>query len=604
MIFIEIFIRARNRLKLMKKFNSLVWFLLATMVCGVFMTVPLKTNTATDFAQNESANVQEEPIKANTPTPTLFYEFDDYSDSRAIGPNGIPVGGTYIASGGIRGNCLYIPAQSDELIIPLGPEVLALEEFTVQFWFKQYSGYSITQNLIQKGNLSTQSSFYIFRYPWDAYNTATVIAGHGTSMGQWNQVSNPNNLSFGEWHLVTYVKAQEWHGYWIDAKCIYTASITEEVYNTTDPIRIGVNAMALYFDELMIWNFYISESAIQEYYQEFYPMADFFFDKQYIYYGESVQFYDQTVGGYQPYYYQWYFDDGTYSNDQNPLHYFYNVGKTVFEVTLRVTDALGNVSIAKNMIYILNSVGDVVLFSEVGDYASDGRIKLNWTYAENATNYELYEDEYLVANVPSSQRTYELIKTVPGTYQYRVRAVGPTGFRDSNFVIITTDLFPGAFSLWSYEAGNPDQDGQFTLQWGESLNAEYFEVYENRRLIQTVNQATRSLQISVNRSGVYEYYVCAKNSRGIFNSNNISITVSLGTNQTGNPNQNSGNFDNILKVLQENAGLIAGGTVAATIIGTILKVLKGRKGKIKVKIPKTPLDGSIVSNDDFFDSDL
>ncbi len=397
-------------------------------------------------------------------------------------------------------------------------------------------------------------------------------------------------------------------GYWIDGKWVYNSSITANVFNSSDPIRIGVNAINLYFDELMIWNSVLPEPNIEEYYKEFFPIAYFSSDKSDVILGESVQFYDGTTGGYFPYTYSWMFDDGTYSSEPNPSHTFTQTGKEIFYVNLTITDMLGNTSTFTKEIFVINNVGTFWISSQNGDYSPDGRIRLNWTIAENASYYEIYQNNVYIATRNANENWFEIIKTNPGVYEYYVKAVGVSGSRMSNIVSITTDTFPGAFSLWTYGTENPDQDGIFTLQWGESLNVAYFEVYEGNRLIHTTS-GPRELKVTVNESRVYEYYVKAKNSRGFFDSNRISVTVSLNQNQTNsdpkNPNGAGGDStDNLMKFLQENAPIIAGSTAGAMALAVIFKVLKGGKGKIKIKLPKAPFGDSITPNDDFFDSEL
>jgi PKD repeat protein len=588
----------------MRKSSGLfIGFLVVSIFCSYVLTLSPVLLSIEQNPKIETTN----PKISNVPTPFIHYEFYNFSDSLNHSPNGIPIGNAYIVSNGIVGSGLFVQSETSEFIIPHVDGLITLDEFTIQFWFKQNEQQTITQNLIQKGNISSQSTFNIFRYPYDAFNTADVIAGHANEFGQWEQVSNPNSLNFGEWHLVTYVKAQEWHGYWIDAKQIYSTPIANQVYNSSDPIRIGLNAINLYFDELMIWNYVLDQQYIVEYYQEFFPMANFISDKLQVSLGESIQFYDTTAGGYPPYIYSWNFDDGTYSSEQNPVHVFNQIGKSEFFVTLTVSDFLGNTSSITKTIQIINNIGYFSLSSQNGDHSNDGRIRLNWTIAANATHYEVYEDNIYLATRNGNENWFEIIKSTPGTYSYYVKAWGNSGFRDSNTVIITTDTYTGAFSLWSEGVENPDRDGIFTLQWGESLNAEYFEIYEDNRLIHSMNGSIREFTISGKVSGVYDYYVKAKNSKGFFDSNRISITVSLNQNEnkTDIPNNSGGDsMGNLLKFLQDNASFIAGGTAGVMALAVVLKILKGGKGKIKLKLPKAPLGDNINTNDDFFDSEL
>ncbi len=86
---------------------------------------------------------------------------------------------------------------------------------------------------------------------------------------------------------------------------------------------------------------------------------------------------------------------------------------------------------------------------------------------------------------------------------------------------------PGAFTLIS-TAGTPDIDGNFLLNWSTSSFADSYSVYQNNTLIaENLPSTQRNLQINDLTSGIYEYYVIAKNNYGTKNSNNLTITVSL-----------------------------------------------------------------------------
>jgi hypothetical protein len=86
---------------------------------------------------------------------------------------------------------------------------------------------------------------------------------------------------------------------------------------------------------------------------------------------------------------------------------------------------------------------------------------------------------------------------------------------------------PGTFSLLS-NAGNPDIDGNFVLNWTASEFADTYSVYQNNTLIAENLPATqRTLQINDLTNGIYDFYVIAKNSYGTKASNNLSITVTL-----------------------------------------------------------------------------
>jgi len=86
---------------------------------------------------------------------------------------------------------------------------------------------------------------------------------------------------------------------------------------------------------------------------------------------------------------------------------------------------------------------------------------------------------------------------------------------------------PGAFSLFS-NAGNPDIDGNFQLNWTASDFADTYSVYQNNTLIAGDLPATqRNLQINDLTNGNYEFHVVARNDYGTILSNNLTISVNL-----------------------------------------------------------------------------
>ena len=585
----------------MQKLKVKVGLLFTTILLGFMLTFSVGSLTIVSMNESEnSQSVEKTPEQSTLPDPIIYYRFENFSDSMGNGNDAEPIGNTYLIADGLDGKGLYVQEAENKLQITIPDGLLNLTVFTVQFWFRQDSGIGENQYLIQKGNYLAQSTFTVFRYPWNEYNTASVIAGHGSASGQWQQVSNPNNLTFGKWHLVTYVKDENWHGYWIDGTPIYSNSISEPVYNSSDPIQIGVDSIGLYFDELKIWNYAVDEFDIEEYYKQYHPIASFYSDKISVTLGEQVDFFDTSEGGYQPYSYFWDFDDGIISYEKNPSHVFTMTGKTAFQVSLLITDALGNQSEYTESIYITNSIVYFELFSQTGQFAPDGRVNLFWTEAENAESYQILENENIIATRSPNDRNFSIVKPIPDTYYYKVRAIRQYETRDSNELFITTDVQVGAFSLWTYEADNPDRDSKFTLVWGESLNAEIFEVYEGERLIQTLSPTVRELVINVNRSGFYEYHVRAKNFKSSFESNRVNVNVDLFSNSSVDQENNT----DLLKFLQENGWIIATGTAGAMALAVILKILKGRKGKIKINLPKGSLGASGGSSDDFFDSEF
>jgi hypothetical protein len=86
---------------------------------------------------------------------------------------------------------------------------------------------------------------------------------------------------------------------------------------------------------------------------------------------------------------------------------------------------------------------------------------------------------------------------------------------------------PTTFSLFS-NAGKPDIDGNFLLNWTTSNFADSYSVYQNDTQIATDLPASqRNFQITNLNDGIYNFYVVAKNKYGTKTSNDLLITVRL-----------------------------------------------------------------------------
>ncbi|MCK4285112.1 MAG: UPF0182 family protein [Candidatus Lokiarchaeota archaeon] len=75
------------------------------------------------------------------------------------------------------------------------------------------------------------------------------------------------------------------------------------------------------------------------------------------------------------------------------------------------------------------------------------------------------------------------------------------------------NIEPGAFTLTT-DAGNPDIDGDFVLNWTESLRAETYSIYRNDSLLINVPSSQTTYSISELGSGDYEFYIEASNEFG------------------------------------------------------------------------------------------
>jgi hypothetical protein len=89
------------------------------------------------------------------------------------------------------------------------------------------------------------------------------------------------------------------------------------------------------------------------------------------------------------------------------------------------------------------------------------------------------------------------------------------------------NIEPGVFLLTS-DADNPDIDGEFVLNWTESLLAETYSIYRNNSLlVKDLPNSQNTYSISELGSGNYEFYVEASNEFGNTTSNTIIVFVEI-----------------------------------------------------------------------------
>jgi hypothetical protein len=117
------------------------------------------------------------------------------------------------------------------------------DSFTIEFWFRQRSNQSFSQDLVYKGTSTDNYNFYIFRQLWNQFNDGPVIAGFTSNdTGFWKQVSNPNQLAHDVWHYVAYTKDANGHAYCLDGNLIHSrlvlVHIHDQVYTILSILKI------------------------------------------------------------------------------------------------------------------------------------------------------------------------------------------------------------------------------------------------------------------------------------------------------------------------------------------------------------------------------
>lgn len=202
-----------------------------------------------------------------------YWKFDGNGNNEVVGsPSAVAVGNAlFNTSGGKLGGYAYVPSASDLLRIPYN-NVFDLQNFTIEFWFRQRANQSSNQSLIYKGNPPNNYNFNIFRYLWNQYNTGPVIAGSTTaSTGYWHQVSNPNEPLHNTWHHVAYAKTPEAAAYYIDGVKIHSRNYAQEnspeyAGNVKTPavdIIVGDTAVDTDFDNLRIYNRPLTDAEVR-----------------------------------------------------------------------------------------------------------------------------------------------------------------------------------------------------------------------------------------------------------------------------------------------------------------------------------------------------
>jgi hypothetical protein len=122
-----------------------------------------------------------------------------------------------------------------------------------------------------------------------------------------------------------------------------------------------------------------------------------------------------------------------------------------------------------------------------------------------------------------------------GTYYFIVVAHNEYGDTLSNCITVVVGLYPSDFVL-SSNAGDPDDNGLFTLSWTTSSKASNYSVYQYSGFITEINGSLAllaneitdlSLDLSGYSDGTYYFIVVAHNDYGDTLSNCIHVVVRL-----------------------------------------------------------------------------
>jgi len=201
------------------------------------------------------------------------------------------------------------------------------------------------------------------------------------------------------------------------------------------------------------------------------------------------------------------------------------------------------------------------LTSTAEDPDDDGTFTLSWDTSLGATNYTVYRHSGYITEINSSV-TEILIETTnlmlpcsytDGTYYFIVIANNTAGSILSNCikVIVQIPAPPGAFTLTS-NAGDPDDDGIFTLSWGSSVGVTNYSVYQysgyitviNSSVTQLISETTNpTLDLNGYTNGTYYFIVVATNNVGSTLSNCIKVDVQIPPEEPEEPDDDDDGFE-------------------------------------------------------------
>jgi len=183
-------------------------------------------------------------------------------------------------------------------------------------------------------------------------------------------------------------------------------------------------------------------------------------------------------------------------------------------------------------------------------YSSINNYEIKWSFgpsSNNATNHRMFEIK-IPKNELQNYETAEDLGIIIGGY-------GTLSFVDSGYWVYgkTVNIFryywsseyhyynmnmkpfnpPGAFVL-SSDAGTPDPDGEFNLNWDSSNGADNYSIYAYDVSINEINESNillheglinNSIPITNLSQGIYYYLAVAYNETGYQLSNILEITV-------------------------------------------------------------------------------
>lgn len=193
-----------------------------------------------------------------------------------------------------------------------------------------------------------------------------------------------------------------------------------------------------------------------------------------------------------------------------------------------------------------NSLYPFYLSTNGDDPDSDGSFLLNWTIAQGANNYSIYQSSSFISKINESAdllvselETLDYsLRRASGIYYFIVVAHNKEFNISSNCISIEVQISqfpPGGFNLNS-DAGVPDKDGRFNLTWTIAQGADNYSIYKSEKYITFINENVTEKAIGITENvypimdafhGTHYYIILAQNETGSTLSNCIQIEVDL-----------------------------------------------------------------------------
>ncbi len=231
---------------------------------------------------------------------------------------------------------------------------------------------------------------------------------------------------------------------------------------------------------------------------------------------------------------EWYYNSGRFSED-----ICYDVATDSFNdiYVIGTTRATYNISIIKlTENFFLSTDADIP--------DTDGCFNLTWEPSPNVDNYSIYTYNEPIIEINSSHvliqdgiiGQLQLISGIlNGTHYFAVMAQNETQNITSNCISIEIKLFPPFSFSSSTDAGIPDSDGDYNINWDDSQYSDNYSVYVSKNYISEINGSVQEIangltgntyQLKGVPNGTYYYKVVSFNQFGNQSSDNcVKIDV-------------------------------------------------------------------------------